>query len=338
MKNGTMKDVARTAGVSVSTVSNVLNGLGSSFKTRERVLNAAAKLHYSPNVFARNMRAHRTKCLGIVVERRMDEENPWMQQLVMMLIGQISGPGCDYQVLVEFWDASSETMPRLLNSVDGIVHLGHFPDSFFAQLDQVFGKPCITYVERSSSRHGLSLFRGTEGMQRALEHLLALGHERVAFVISDLDCETQMRRLDEYRQSFAFYRRDVPEDLLVTLPEMSSQHSAAAFERTAELLEQHDDVTAIIFASDVLALGGVEAIRDSERRIPDDISIVSFDDTTWAKCHFPPITSVGFDVRILAQRLHNNLISMIERGCPVDAEVPLAHELYVRGSTAAPRT
>ncbi|MFP4027694.1 MAG: LacI family DNA-binding transcriptional regulator [Candidatus Brocadiia bacterium] len=295
----TIGDVAQEAEVSISTVSRVLNGHGASAETRNRVMAAAEQLDYRPNMYARGIRSSRKNCMGILVEASVGEDDPWLERIVLSMAGTLSE--ADYGCMLDFWKKGSDDLPRVFDRVDGCMLLGNFPDSFFERLDRHCDTPLVTYDEKMPYSHGVSLsVNWAEGMHQAVQYLLALNHRQIGLVVAGTQYPSLRARRDGYTEALPHFGRSVDESLIATSETMEDGGFHTARKLTHELLERRPEITAIVYGSDRMAFGGLEAIKASGRKIPEDISVIGFDDTNCGRSMIPPLTTVGVDYKKLS--------------------------------------
>jgi LacI family transcriptional regulator len=331
----TIKDVAKYAGTSVGTVSNVLNGLRCSQKLRSRIDNAIAELNYTPNMHAKAVRSARTNCIGILVESRTENDTPWLQSLILESIKTISG--YKYRSMIEYWDTESQFMPQMLSSIDGLITIGNFNKDFFSTLEQKFSFPVVTYWEDLPHKKGISIPVNIEnGIRKGVEHLLLLGHSKIGF-IGNNDFVNQSK-INAFRDALKMYGRSCEDSRMEFLEGLTGCHADVGFEGTRRLLKNNPDITAIFYSSDCYALGGVGALAAAGLKIPQDISVMSFDNSYWAENTRPGITSIGFRDPLMPTMV-DLLLKMIESSdiSTVRSQVkPAELDIFIRNSTAQP--
>ncbi|MEV4648569.1 LacI family DNA-binding transcriptional regulator [Saccharopolyspora sp. NPDC049357] len=352
----TIGDVARAAGVSRATAARALGGYGQvSQRVHEQVTAAARELGYQPNALARNMSTGRTQSLGVAIA---NIDDPFYARLTRGITDVARAEGLE--VLVANTDEDPELERRAVqvfqaNQLEGIL-LTPAPTSHAEHLIAANeqGTPVVLM-----DRHprGLELdavvVDNREATRRAIHHLLDAGHTRIAFVAgggrpdareesprpspdsSDVAlAATTLERIDGYRAALA--ERNIPADSRYL--RCGDFHREAAKAEAHQLLALDEPPTAIFAAGSIPALGTVEAIYDSGLRIPDDLSVIAFDDADWSNVVQPPLTAISqpaYDVGALATR---TLLQRI-RG---DDSPPVVHvldtELRNRKSVAEPRT
>ena len=333
----TSADVAARAGVSRTTVSFVLNyrtDIQISDETRQRVFLAASELGYHPHAPARQLAGGRSHVLGLVL-RQTAEQVAGDATLAETLRGIASAArAAGSRVMVEPL-APEGTYDRLLRAqhADGLILSGpRVDDPSLAELANE-GFPLVL----QGSLPGLAVpsvdIDNVAGARGAVEHLLSLGHRRIACVTNaGLSYTSARERLQGYRD--AIESAGVPyDDTLVA----EGSFDAASGERATAALLRRTTFSAMFVASDVLALGAFGALREANRRVPDDVSIVGFDDVPLAAFFDPPLTTVRLPAFELGQAAGRALLDRIaDRAVPQRTLLPT--ELIVRGSTAPPST
>lgn len=322
-----IRDVAELARVSPATVSRVLNGsatVGEEY--RRRVLDAAAQIDYRPNRLARNLRLQQAETIGVVVP---DIENPHFSEAVRVFEDAAFRSG--YRVLLCNTDETVEKQRAYLQVLADERVLGVIvapADSRGTGLDLLLdrGVPVVAFDRVvMDSRADSVICDNTDATRRATEHLLWLGHERIAYVGGRTDVETGAERLDGYvaamraagRTPFAVngnFRTEVAEQEVTTV------------------LGVRPRPTALVIANNLMAIGALRAIRRAGLNIPGEVALVSVDDPAWAEFVDPALTVVAQPVRKMADAAITLLLERIEhrRSEPVRQIFPI--DLRIRAS------
>jgi DNA-binding LacI/PurR family transcriptional regulator len=328
-----MADVGRLAGVSHQTVSRVINGSRSVRpETRERVLAAMRSLGYRPNPVARALATGRSNTLGVVsfdttlygpastlfgIERAAHEAGYFTIIASLKALNRSSVP---------------EAIERLLQQgVDGILVIAPEEESAEAALHAPVGDIPLVAVEAGPARGvpvvAIDQFAGSAAATR---HLLELGHETVWHIAGPLSFIEAQRRLDGWRSELERAGKAVPEPL-------QGDWSARSGYELGQQLSREESVTAIFAANDQMALGVLRALHEQQRKIPEEVSLVGFDDIPEAPYFSPPLTTVRQDFDDMGTRSVRLLLRMME-GERVRSGTTAEPELLVRASTApAPR-
>jgi len=332
-----MKDVAALAGVSVPTVSNVVNERirEMSPETRSRVLDAVEKLHYVPNLSARSLRSRRQRVLGFLV---IDEGPKYladpMTDQILAGVGDVARDH-DYGVLVRAShpgpDGRTLLAPLWQGRVDAACLLlsGDARSRWHLALTAAErGFPVAVFESGPDAVN--SVRADNEGGARQLvEHLVSRGHERIAF----LSTATSWPMLEE---RIAGYRDALESACIAYRPELVLSQGqwtpASGAEMTKQLLQLPLPPTAIIGGNDLLALGAQFAIQQSGRSVPDDIAVAGFNDFLFAAHLSPSLTTVAVDGYELGRRAAELLVGQLASGGPPTDE-RIAVELRPRLST-----
>jgi DNA-binding LacI/PurR family transcriptional regulator len=333
----TIEDVARLAGVSKGAVSIALNGhAGVADATRVRISEAARTLRWRPSLHARALLASRSFALGLVISRPPDllAADPFFPAFIAGVESVLAGRGLELVLQVFDDDPAAEAASyrRLARDgrVDGVLLTDlRIDDSRFALLTEL-DLPAVAVGRPSSD----CPFRwldtdDREGVRQAVRHLIALGHRHIAHVGG----------APGYVHSVA--RRRAWEEELRAHGLEPKQYVAGDFtgdggaSGTRQLLESSPRPTAIIYANDLMAISGMSAATDAGLELPDQLSVVGFDDITLAAHVRPALTTVRQDASDWGRAAARSLVALVE-GEPVPA-VTLRKATFVeRSSTSAP--
>jgi DNA-binding LacI/PurR family transcriptional regulator len=334
----TISDVAAEAGVSVATVSRVLNDRGYPIRpeTRRRVVEAIEKLDFRPNELARGLLLKRTQTIGLVIP---DITNPYYPVISRGVEDVASDRG--YAVIFCNTDrdaAKSEYYVNVLlqKQVDGLIIAGGGTD--FTRAFERFAEhgTRVVFVGKPSLPWPSVRVPNEDGTVAAMAHLAELGHQQVGFIGGPQTLSTARDRL-------AGYRRAVRDHGLVASPslERPGDFSEQSGYREAErLLRDTRRPTAILAANDRMAIGALAAAADRGLVVPDDLSVVGFDDIPLVSYVRPALTTVAlpaYEMGAAAMRLLLDLLQNKDDGPTAAAPtVRLPVTLVVRDSTAPP--
>ncbi len=339
----TIRDVARAANVSVSTVSHVLSGKRpTSVSTRRRVEAAVARLGYRPNAVAQSLVWRRSFALGLVIP---DIANPYFPALARGVEDGVRARGYTLVLGNSDYDMSREVayleLLRARQLAGAIYCVGDEASSTTAELCRAAGAEGLPIVLVGSRTPGLTTVCADNrlGGRLAAEHLLALGHDALGLVSAlPLDAAI-MEREAGFRDALVGAGRLAPP---AGIPTAYGDHQIVGGRRAlAELLERAPGITAVFVLNDLMALGALDAARAVGRRVPQELSIVGFDDIPFAALASPPLTTVRQPIRQLGERAAELLLGLIDEARSPEARrraepsaVTLPTELVVRGSTA----
>jgi LacI family transcriptional regulator len=334
-----IQDVARLAQVSLSTVSGVLNEKDNVRpETRQRVLDVIAQLGYTPNLFASNLARRHTKLIGIIVS---DLLNPFFAEIARALDAQAKQRG------FETFLASTNFMPEqqcaavrqmLSLRVAGIAMMTseNDPEAFF--LLKTSGTPAV-YLDNNHSAPHIGTIRVDKrhGMFVAVKHLLELGHRRILLIKNSQQASSAPPMFSHMERQIGFeealHQYDA-KDMDVHIIDEPGEPASAGL-RAIERALKHYRFTAVVAINDLVALGAFRALQAAGLSIPQDVSVVGFDDTYLCRFLHPPLTSVATPREDLASSVLELLYAYID-----NAEQPheplLSASIVVRESTAEP--
>jgi LacI family transcriptional regulator len=329
----TIRDVAERAGVSVATVSKVINQrYGVSADTFARVQAVINELGYEASLVAQSLRNHKTNVIGILVA----DLEPFSTELLKGAGDAIRGSGFELVVYSAGGRAGDMVgwerryLSRLSGTlVDGavlvtptVVEVRH--GAPVVAVDPHTGPSELPTVD-SDNLHGARL---------ATEHLLALGHRRIALLAGRPDLQSAQLREQGYRDALA--AAGVPVDeALIQVGAYDAHLSALA---AHELLGSPQRPTAVFAANDVSAIATIEVAQSLGLRVPEDLSVVGFDNIPESVLCTPPLTTVNQPIRTMGERAVELLIGLIREQPAERTHLTLATDLVVRGSTAPPRS
>jgi LacI family transcriptional regulator len=327
----TITDVARTAGVSVATVSKVINSrYGVASSTSSRVNEVIADLGYESSLVARSLRSHKTHVIGILVA----EFEPFSAEILKGAAAGLADTG--YELLAYTGGRNSggagwerRYLSRLSGTlIDGAVLVT--PTIVEADADIP-----VVAIDPHAGPTGLPTVDSDNfsGAVLATEHLLALGHRRIGFLGGRADLESSRLRETGYRQAHADAGIAVDPDLVRS----GNYRRESTREPARELLTLPERPTAIFAANDLSAIGTLEVARDLGLDVPGDLSVIGFDDIPESALTLPPLSTVHQPIQQMGSAAIALLIRLMD-GAPIEQNhIRLPTALVRRGSTAAPR-
>ena len=336
----TIQDVAELASVSPMTVSRVLNNSsGVKEATRKRVQQAMRTLNYRPNLMARSLAGRSGLFIGLIYR------NPSYGYLSEFLLGALNTcRRLGHNLIVEepFLDRKMvdlELIERrfLDTSIQALIVVPPLSDD--PQLIDVLERIKIPFVcvsPRLEQYAGPGVgMNEVEAAREMVEYLLDLGHKRIGFIKGPPDHRASELRLKGYRQAFESRGLTIEPNLIGEgdFTYVSGMRSAK------KLLQSENRPTAIFASNDDMAFGVINAVHQSGLRVPEDISVVGFDDTAAASATWPPLTTIHQPIREMADAAIETLERLVEQSAetpPVQEKLRLHHKLVVRESAAPP--
>ena len=322
-----IKDIAKAAGVASSTVSRALNDHPRiSQETKDRINHLAKEMGYTPSLLARSLVTQDTATIGVVITMASD---PFLTHLVTSIeeVAQEQG----YSVLMSSSYLDPDRELELVGAFHGrrtrgIIVIGSQVDADYLQMRDRFPLPvvltnCRTYPYSVSTDN-------PAGAQRAIEHLVQLGHRRIAYIANQRSYRSNLDRMASYQQALAAHKIPVDTDLIVESDGTLQGGSAAA----RILLSRPQSPTAIFCFNDMTAIGVLGALQQAKIRVPERMSVIGFDDIEFAAYCSPPLSTVRQPTDLMGQRLIHMLLALIQDQEDVAPEV-LPAELIIREST-----
>ena len=333
MPNLTLDDVAKLAGVSTATVSRVINNYPHVRKSvREHVQKVIDETGYQPNVAARSLASNRTNVVGLVIPNSVSNffTDPYFSRLTEGIAYACNEN--DYVLSLFIFNSKEiehKLFPRLTRRgmVDGIIiqstGLHDEAINYLTEGDipyviagRSINAPQASYVD----------VENRSGAFKATMHLIQLGRKRIATITGTLDTSVGLDRLEGYRKALEDSRIDIDESLITEgdFTELGSYYA------TKRLLVHNPD--AIFVASDTMATGTIQALREENISIPKDIALVSFDDLPPSRSATPPLTTVRQPIRRFGTTLMETLLDILENGPEPPRKIIFDTELVIRES------
>ncbi|WLQ68361.1 LacI family DNA-binding transcriptional regulator [Streptomyces sp. NBC_01201] len=329
-KEASMADVARLAGVSSQTVSRVSNGHPIvSEDTRERVLAAMKDLNYRPNSAARALKSGKFRTLGVILFTLATTGN-------VRTLEAISASAADEGYAITLLPVATPTSTGVRGAVtllgeqvvDGIIVIMEV-----RLLDAAISLPPHTHVVVADSdagdRYSVVDTDQSGGAEAAVQHLLDLGHRTVVHVAGPPESFAAQRRAHAWRHTLERAGRPVP-------PPVDGDWSAASGYSAGLTLAADPACTAIFAANDQMALGVLRALHETGRRVPEDVSVVGFDDIADSASFLPPLTTVHQDFAEIGRLCVDGVLRQIREETTERGTTLVPTRLVVRGSTAPP--
>lgn len=338
MRRTTIKDIARECGVSLSTVSLVLNNNPRiSAETRDKVLAAVERHQYQPNVFARSLASKSSRALSVVVPHLNHVfSDVYFGEIVSGIYERASEVG--YKVLIDVADprfVQGQEYLRLLKSrrVDGMLFLGSsIHDTYLQQMASASYPFLLVNHHYPACKLPFVEVDYVAAARLAAEHLIGLGHRRIGLVLG-----TNTHTASDFHRAFVAICRDRglrEQDLPWADGSFSESGGLAAAQW---LLERRGDLTAFMCGNDKMAIGVIRHLVKSGSRVPADLSVMGVDDLPAARILLPALTTIGLNLYTLGQRSVDNLLALFRKERTESRDV-LPVSLLVRESTGpAPR-
>jgi LacI family transcriptional regulator len=327
----TMRDVAEEANVSITTVSHVING--TRFVSEElsnRVQKAMKKLNYRPNILARGLRVGKTNTIGLIVP---DNSNPFFAEIARVVedVGFDSG----YSVILCNSDGDldkelSYIDVLLAKQVDGVIFIASSSQTEHLSLLIRNDLPMVV-ADRESPNLDVDcvLVDNFRGGYEATRYLLELGHRRIGCIAGPSDLTPSAERVGGYRQALSEFGVPVDEELIVR----GDFHFEGGKKAMHKLISLPNRPSAVFVCNDVMAIGAMGIARSAGLKIPDELSIVGFDNIIHSSVTWPPLTTVAQPIEDLAQMSTELLLQTISGSRGAEKKrIVLETELVIRDS------
>lgn len=308
----TIKDIARDAGVSTATVSYVINGSRPVMpERRQRVLDVIAKTNYQPNRVAKSLRTKKTNIIGVLVEdilsfpsaRIINGISDYVEQtdyhILLYDLRMLDSLFNRYDQVIHQKDKINQALSFLIfgAKVDAVIYVGMFNRDISGVITRI-NKPLIVAYSTSSDEYISSVTYENEDASKALaQHLIDKGHKRMAVITGIADTAPAQMRLNGINTAI----QDAGLVLDNTLIKNGDWERASGYACMKEILEQKREAlpTAVIAMNDLMAIGAIDALREENLRIPEDISVVGFDNREVSDIVFPKLTTVEIDLKAI---------------------------------------
>lgn len=338
----TIYDIAKEAGVSAATVSRVLTSNANvNQEKKDRVLKLIEKYDFTPNAMAQGLSNTRSRVIGIIVA---DVRNPFYSE--MFVACQTAAEEYGYTVFLGNSLGHIESEKLQLEKlqeqrVDAVIQIGGRVDDLHSRADMVEKVNLLANripMVVTGKLDGTGCYQvqidDAECMDLIMDHLVGLGHKRIGVIGGSMDILSTFGKFQRYRELLDRY--GIP-----YLPELVGKDGGydadTGYREMKAMLHRGADPTAVIAVNDFTAVGVMKCIQEASLRIPDDISVVSYDDTYITDLMTPPLTSIAYHYRHFGKVLVETAIGAIE-GKELPKRQLIKPELMVRGSSGRVKT
>ncbi|HCQ89366.1 MAG TPA: LacI family transcriptional regulator [Clostridium sp.] len=325
----TIKDVAKKANVSITTVSRVINKIEgyTNEETKKRILKVIEELDYKPNALARSLVTKRTKTIGLILP---DISNPFFPSIAKSVEDLVNELGYNLILCNSYDDTEKEAnYINVLkeNCVDGILlNSKQTKDKYDIYKDDV---PMV-FIDRKPEveiKYGVFV-DNYKGAYNATKHLIDLGHRSIACITGPKNINTTIERLRGYKDALIDNHIECDE----TIIKSNDYAIEGGYEAAKDLIKNHN-ITAIFTHDDLMACGVYKAAKELSYKIPDDISVVGFDDITLVEFLDPPLTTIKQPTEDIGKVSVEILMDLIENNKIQGKIISLDTELIIREST-----
>ncbi|MCL7749696.1 LacI family DNA-binding transcriptional regulator [Halalkalibacter alkaliphilus] len=335
----TIKDIAKAAGVSVTTVSRALNGYNDvNEKTRAKIKSIAEELNYSPNAVARSLVKSKTETIGLLVSELSlsGAKDMFTYEIMCGINDSSSEKGYD---LILFSTNSAKQKAKSYSQlcrerqVEGVIMQGIKIDDPYLKEVIDSNIPCVLIdVEIEGENVGFVSTDNVFGAQMAVKHLTNLGHRNIAIMNGHNQAVVSQKRLQGYKKQLEEASIAFQEEYVLNGEFLEEKAEKVAY----SFLNEHPEVTAIFCASDLMALGVMNAAKRLGIAVPEELSIVGYDNITLAEYVQPQLSTVEQNKYQIGFKAAKLLIDMLE-GNKANRKVILDNQLIIRNTTAEPK-
>jgi DNA-binding LacI/PurR family transcriptional regulator len=336
----TVKDIAKKAGVSHSTVSRALhsNPLISE-ETTERIQQIAGEMGYLPSAAARTLKTNRSQVLGVVLS---SVDDPFFSEILQGIEEVIQGSGYSLFIAAAHRDPEREreiVQTMVEHRTDGVIICStSFSEEKSRQFLQ-YGVPIVVVNNQAAEEFRYSIYHDDiDGSQQVTRHLIELGHKRIAYIGNSISGRITLDRLTGFRQEMESAGLAIPAKYIHEASGGGAENGISVVEH---FLNLPDRPTALVCYNDMMAIGVLKGMQQAGIRVPEDISITGFDNIVFSAYTNPPLTTLDQPKRFIGAEAARLLLELLDK--PLNKEWPaqqnvriLKGQLLVRESTASP--
>jgi LacI family transcriptional regulator len=336
--NPTIKDVAKKAGVSIATVSFVINNTKRiSPETKNRIIKAIKSLNYHPSKSAVSLVSGKTGNIGfILTDDHFLRTEPFYTSI--FLGTEFEARNAGYYILLTSINpdfGKNDPLPRFIlnKSVDGIIVAGKIPSSLIDRM-YPYNLPTV-YVDYIPTKncYPLVLIDNLQGGLMATNHLIELGHTNIAFIGADIEHPSLSDRLKGYKQSLENAKIPIKNNLIIT--DAKYPDRVNGYNSIKNLLLKNKNVTAVFACNDAMAIGVLNYLNDKGYKVPKDISLIGFDDVEADLMLNPPLTTIRVPKIEMGVEALKLLVNTMKNKKSLSNKILVPVELIVRKSTSS---
>jgi len=331
----TIKDVAKKVGVSVSTVSLVLNKKrGVTEETKKKILRAIEELNYHPHRIARGLASKKNGNIGFILTNyHFSRAEPFYTKI--FLGSEFEARQHNYYILLTTVENkfTKNDIPRFLleKNVDGVILAGKVPAGLIEYISN-YDLPVvfIDYIP-PKGKYIAVLMDNVDGANQAISHLIEKGHRQISFVGGDINHPSIAARLEGYKQALQHENIALNPDLIVTFSPDTTD--VDGYNSTCELFKRKIPFTAIFAANDAMAFGCLKCLKEKKIKVPEQIALVGFDDVDIAVQTEPRLTTIKVDKEDIGAMAIKTIVEMINTNRKIQGQILVPVQLIVREST-----
>jgi LacI family transcriptional regulator len=332
----TIKDVAKRAGVSLSTVSLVINKKKNiSQETVNKVQRAIIELNYHPRHSARGLASKKSGNIGfILTDDHFSRAEPFYTKI--FLGTEFEARKHNYYILLTTVEQkfTKKSIPRFLleKNVDGVILAGHVPDGLISYINNNYKVPVI-YIDYfpQKVKSFAVLIDNLDGAKQAVDHLIDKGHRDIAFICGEINHPSMQDRFLGYKQALKHAGLQINNNIIITDEPYASDLDG--YNASCKLFKQADHFSAIFTANDAMAFGCIRYMREKNIKVPEEVALVGFDDVEIARQMEPQLTTICVQKEEMGAIAIKNLVEMISENKHKFGKILVPVELVIRQSS-----
>lgn len=333
----TIKDIAKKAGVSHTTVSRALNGNPSiPEKTAQSIKELAESMGYFPSAAARGLRTKRSHAIGVIVSRI---DNPYFGEIVLGIEDALKQTGYSLFVASSHMDFSIEK--NIIHSfaehrVDGVIICSVTIDTQHANFLKQYGMPIAVVNNESPDEFSCSIAHDdVDGARQLTQYMLSLGHQNIAYFGNALAKRINHDRLSGFCEAIEQTGFMIDQKLILEFPGGEIENGVVAMNK---LIQSTNLPTAVFCFNDLMAIGALKVLNDNGIKVPEEISITGFDNIPFSGYTFPPLTTFDQPKRNIGSEAARMLLDLLNSKGSTENKAPLSRimrgQLLIRESTS----
>ena len=333
----TIKDISKATGFSITTVSRALNNYDDvSEQTKEKINHAAQNLNYTPNVIAQNLVMKKSKTIGLLFSslKREGAKNNLVFETLCGVYDTLES--LDYEFILLSTSSAkqkNQTFEQMCakRQLAGVIVQGLKISDPYLEEARCSNIPCVLIdIPVTSNKMSYVTSNQKESIKNAIKYLHRLHHQHIAFVNGTIDAHVSFERKQGYEEALSAAGLEINAEYVI----QGDFDEGVTRKAMTSFLINHPEVTAILCASDIMALGVLEAAKNLNIKVPEQVSVIGFDNILITAYSTPPLTTIAQAPYEMATEAAKLLIDIIEN--PEDAKEPriVQNELIIRSSTA----